>query len=47
MELAQRLNRIAESQTLKMARLGRELRAKGLDIIDFSLGKRTFLGVNA
>ncbi|TAN20073.1 MAG: pyridoxal phosphate-dependent aminotransferase [Chitinophagaceae bacterium] len=43
MELAQRLNRIAESQTLKMARLGRELRAKGLDIIDFSLGEPDFI----
>lgn len=43
MELAQRINRIAESQTLKMARLGRELRAKGLDIIDFSLGEPDFI----
>lgn len=43
MELAQRLSRIAESQTLKMARLGRELRAKGLDIIDFSLGEPDFI----
>lgn len=39
MELAQRVDRIAESQTLKMSRLGRELRAKGLDIIDLSIGE--------
>lgn len=43
MELAERLNRISESQTLKMARLGRELRAKGLDIIDLSLGEPDFI----
>lgn len=43
MELAERVNRIAESQTLKMARLGRELRAKGLDIIDLSLGEPDFV----
>lgn len=43
MELAQRINRIAESQTLKMARLGRELRSRGLDIVDFSLGEPDFI----
>jgi aspartate aminotransferase len=43
MELAQRLNRIAESQTLKMSRLGRELRAKGFDIIDLSIGEPDFV----
>lgn len=43
MELAERVDRIAESQTLRMARLGRELRAKGLDIIDLSLGEPDFV----
>lgn len=43
MELAQRIDRIAESQTLKMARLGRELRAKGFDIVDLSLGEPDFI----
>jgi aspartate aminotransferase len=42
MELAQRVDRIAESQTLKMSRLGRELRAKGFDIIDLSIGEPDF-----
>lgn len=43
MELAQRVDRIAESQTLKMSRLGRELKAKGFDIIDLSLGEPDFI----
>lgn len=43
MELAQRLDRMSESQTLKMSRLGRELRAKGLDIIDLSIGEPDFV----
>ncbi len=42
MQLAQRLNRIAEPQTIKMAKLSRELRAKGIDIIDLSLGEPDF-----
>lgn len=43
MQLAQRLNRIVEPQTIKMAKLGRELRAKGIDIIDLSLGEPDFI----
>ena len=42
MELAERVSRIAESQTLRMSRLGRELRAKGFDIVDLSLGEPDF-----
>lgn len=42
MQLADRLNRIAEPQTIRMAKLSRELRAKGLDIIDLSLGEPDF-----
>lgn len=42
MELAQRLSRISEPQTIKMAKLGRELRAQGKDIIDLSLGEPDF-----
>lgn len=34
---------MSESQTLKMSRLGRELRAKGLDIIDLSIGEPDFV----
>ena len=36
------LNRFAEPETLKMAKLGRELRAKGVDVIDLSLGEPDF-----
>lgn len=42
MQLAQRLNRIVEPQTIKMAKLSRELRAKGINIIDLSLGEPDF-----
>lgn len=42
MQLANRLNRVAEPQTIKMAKLGRELRAQGIDIIDLSLGEPDF-----
>lgn len=42
MEIAERISRIAESQTLRMSRLGRELRAKGFDIVDLSLGEPDF-----
>lgn len=34
---------MSESATLKMSRLGRELRAKGLDIIDLSIGEPDFI----
>lgn len=43
MELAYRLDRVHEPQTLKMAKLGRELRAQGADIIDFSIGEPDFI----
>ena len=43
MQLANRLNRVVEPQTIKMAKLGRELRAQGIDIIDLSLGEPDFL----
>lgn len=42
MQLAQRLDRISEPQTIKMAKLSRELKAKGMDIIDLSLGEPDF-----
>lgn len=36
------LMRFSEPETLKMAKLGRELRAKGIDVIDLSLGEPDF-----
>ncbi|MBC8033542.1 MAG: pyridoxal phosphate-dependent aminotransferase [Chitinophagaceae bacterium] len=42
MELSSILSRFAEPETLKMAKLGRELRAKGMDVIDLSLGEPDF-----
>jgi len=42
MELSSFLNRFNEPETLKMAKLGRELRAKGIDVIDLSLGEPDF-----
>ena len=36
------IDRFSEPETLKMARLGRELRAKGFDIVDLSLGEPDF-----
>jgi aspartate aminotransferase len=42
MVLSSILNRFSEPETLKMARLGRELRAKGFDIVDLSLGEPDF-----
>lgn len=39
MELSSLLTRFSEPETLRMAKLGRELRAKGLDIVDLSLGE--------
>ncbi len=38
MQLSSLLDRFSEPETLKMAKLGRELRAKGVDVIDLSLG---------
>lgn len=42
MKLSSILNRFNEPETLKMAKLGRELRAKGINIIDLSLGEPDF-----
>jgi aspartate aminotransferase len=42
MRLAQRLDLVAEPQTIKMAKLGRELKAKGINIIDLSIGEPDF-----
>lgn len=42
MELSSLLNRFSEPETLKMARLGRELKAQGIDVIDLSLGEPDF-----
>lgn len=42
MQLAQRLNSVTEPQTIKMAKLSRELKAKGINIIDLSLGEPDF-----
>lgn len=42
MELSSLLNRFSEPETLKMARLGRELQARGINIINLSLGEPDF-----
>jgi aspartate aminotransferase len=42
MQLANRLDRVSEPQTIKMAKLSRELKAQGLNIIDLSLGEPDF-----
>jgi aspartate aminotransferase len=42
MQLSSLLNRFNEPETLKMAKLGRELRAQGMDITDLSLGEPDF-----
>src|SRR6476660_7491554 len=42
MQLSPRLKRFNEPETLKMAKLGRELRVKGVDVIDLSLGEPDF-----
>lgn len=41
-QISSLLSRFAEPETLKMAKLGRELRAKGVDVIDLSLGEPDF-----
>jgi aspartate aminotransferase len=41
-QLSSLLDRFAEPETLKMAKLGRELRANGVDVIDLSLGEPDF-----
>jgi len=42
MNLSPRLQRFNEPETLKMAKLGRELRANGIDVVDLSLGEPDF-----
>ncbi len=42
MQLAQRLNSVTEPQTIMMAKLSRELKAKGINVIDLSLGEPDF-----
>ncbi|RYF83445.1 MAG: pyridoxal phosphate-dependent aminotransferase, partial [Chitinophagaceae bacterium] len=42
MQLSTLLDRFSEPETLRMAKLGRELRAKGFDIVDLSLGEPDF-----
>lgn len=42
MKLADRLDYFTEPQTLRMAKLARELKAQGADIIDLSLGEPDF-----
>lgn len=42
MKISSLLDRFSEPETLKMAKLGRELRAKGVDVIDLSLGEPDF-----
>ena len=42
MQLSSLLDRFCEPETLKMAKLGRELRARGIDVIDLSLGEPDF-----
>jgi aspartate aminotransferase len=42
MKLSSRLDRFNEPETLKMAKLGRELRSQGIDVIDLSLGEPDF-----
>lgn len=40
--LSNRINNLAESQTIKMAKLGRELSAKGINVINLSFGEPDF-----
>jgi aspartate aminotransferase len=42
MSLSARLQRFSEPETLRMAKMGRELRGKGFDVIDLSLGEPDF-----
>ncbi len=42
MQLSSILSRFSEPETLKMAKLGRELRAQGVDVIDLSVGEPDF-----
>ena len=40
--LSQRINNLSESQTIKMAKMARELAAKGIDVINLSFGEPDF-----
>ena len=40
--IAERINNLSESETLAMARMSRELKAKGIDVISLSLGEPDF-----
>ena len=40
--LSNRINNLTESATIKMAKMGRELAAKGVDVISLSLGETDF-----
>lgn len=40
--LSDRINQLCESQTIKMAKMGRELTAKGIDVINLSFGEPDF-----
>ena len=40
--LSDRINQLSESQTIKMAKMGRELTAKGIDVINLSFGEPDF-----
>ena len=42
MQLANRLSLVSEPQTIRMAKLSRELKSQGLNIIDLSLGEPDF-----
>lgn len=42
MQLAERLSRISVPQTIRMAKLSRELKAQGIDIVDLSIGEPDF-----
>lgn len=42
MQLSSNLKRFNEPETLKMAKLGRELRAQGIDVVDLSVGEPDF-----
>ncbi len=42
MQFSERLTKFNEPETLKMAKLARELRAKGLDVVGLSLGEPDF-----
>jgi aspartate aminotransferase len=41
-QLSERINQMQESATIKMAKISRELKARGIDIIDLSIGEPDF-----